>query len=99
MVRAVRFASRFGFPIDLDTQQAIRENAETLFPAVAMERIWNEFTKMSKYPRFEQAILEMHHLGLLQVIFPQLKTCIFMISARGCMCTRNFQRIRPQFSI
>lgn len=77
MVRAVRFASRFGFPIDLDTQQAIRENAETLFPAVAMERIWNEFTKMSKYPRFEQAILEMHHLGLLQVIFPQLKNVHF----------------------
>lgn len=73
MIRAVRFAARFGFPIDPDTQEAIRENAETLFPAVAMERIWNEFVKMSKFPRFEFAIIEMHRLGLLSVIFPQLK--------------------------
>ena len=74
MIRAVRFAARFGFPIDLETQQAIQENADTLFPAVAMERVWNEFTKMSKYPRFESAIIDLHRLGLLPVIFPQLKT-------------------------
>lgn len=73
MIRAVRFAARFGFAIDLETQQAIVENAETLFPAVAMERIWSEFVKMSKYPRFDQAIIELHRLNLLGVIFPQLK--------------------------
>lgn len=73
MIRAIRFSARFGFPIDLDTQQAIQENAETLFPAVAIERVWNEFTKMSKYTRFEQAIIDMHRLGLLAVIFPQLR--------------------------
>lgn len=73
MIRAIRFSARFGFLIDLDTQQAIIENAETLFPAVAMERIWNEFVKMSKYPRFDHALIEMHRLRLLQVIFPRLK--------------------------
>lgn len=73
MIRAIRFSARFGFPIDLDTQAAIQENAETLFPAVAMERVWNEFLKMSKFPRFDHAILELHRLGLLPVIFPQLK--------------------------
>ncbi len=73
MIRAIRFSARFGFLIDMDTQQAIQENADTLFPAVAMERIWNEFVKMSKYPRFESAIIDMHRLGLLPVIFPQLK--------------------------
>lgn len=74
MVRGVRFAARFGFAIDEETHQAIRANAETLFPAVAMERIWQELTKMSKYPHFDAAIIEMHRLGLLQVIFPALKS-------------------------
>lgn len=73
MVRAMRFAARFGFVVDDETQEAIRANADTLFPAVAMERIWQEFCKMSKYPRFEMALIDMHRLELLQVIFPALK--------------------------
>lgn len=73
MIRAVRFAYRFGFTIDPDTRDAIAANAETLFPAVAMERIWQEFNKMAQYPRFDQALIDMHRLGLLQVIFPELQ--------------------------
>lgn len=73
MIRAVRFAARFGFAIDPDTQAAIAANADTLFPAVAMERIWQELSKMSKHPRFDYAMIEMHRLGLLPVIFPQLQ--------------------------
>lgn len=73
MVRAVRFASRFGFLIHSDTQEAIKENADTLFPAVAMERVWQEFNKMANYPRFDAAIIEMYRLELLQEIFPLLQ--------------------------
>jgi len=73
MIRAIRFAARFGFVIDPETRQAIMENAETLFPAVAMERIWQEFNKMAAYPNFDKAIMDMHSLGLLRVIFPELE--------------------------
>lgn len=73
MIRAVRFAARFGFHIDLETEEAIKENAETLFPAVAMERIWQEFCKMKAYPHFDQALIDLHRLELLGVIFPSLK--------------------------
>jgi poly(A) polymerase len=73
MIRAVRFASRFAFVIDEDTQQAIIANADTLFPAVAMERIWQEVCKMVRYPHIDHAFIELHRLGLLPVIFPQLK--------------------------
>jgi poly(A) polymerase len=73
MIRAVRFSSRFGFIIDQETQEGIIENAETLFPAVAMERVWQEFNKMSSFPRFDHALIELHRFGLLQVIFPQLQ--------------------------
>lgn len=73
LLRAFRFAARFGFTIDVETQQAIVENADRLFPAVAMERIWQEFNKMSLYPRFDQALVDMHRLSVLEVIFPELK--------------------------
>lgn len=73
MIRAIRFAARFGFSIESDTELAIRENAFSLFPAVAMERVWQEFNKMAAYPHFDQAIIDMHRLNLLPVIFPELK--------------------------
>lgn len=73
MLRAFRFAARFSFNMDVETQQAIQENADKLFPAVAMERVWQEFNKMAAYPRFDQAIVEMHRLSLLDVIFPEME--------------------------
>jgi len=73
MIRAIRFAHRFNFHIEPETQKAIAENAETLFPAVSMERVWQEFTKMSVYPTFDYALVDMHRLGLLSTIFPELK--------------------------
>lgn len=73
MVRAFRFSLRFGFAIDRLTQEAIRANADTLFPSVAMERIWQEFQKMAKYEHLDTAFIEMMRLDLLPVIFPTLK--------------------------
>ncbi|MBA3723030.1 MAG: CCA tRNA nucleotidyltransferase [Parachlamydiaceae bacterium] len=73
MLRAFRFAARFEFTVELETQEAIRENTDSLFPSVAMERVWQEFNKMSSYPRFGQALIDMHRLGLLDVIFPEIE--------------------------
>ncbi len=73
MIRAVRFASRFDFRMDSETQEAIIANADTLFPAVAVERVWQEFKKMAQYRLFDRAIIDMHRLGLLSVIFPSLQ--------------------------
>lgn len=74
MIRTIRFACRFGFAIDPETQEAIKENAPTLFPAVAQERIWQEFNKMAATGHFDHALIEMHRLGILPVIFPSLNT-------------------------
>lgn len=73
MLRAFRFASRFGFTIHSDTQTAILDNADKLFPAVAMERVLQEFNKMSAYPGFDRAIIDMHRLSILEIIFPELQ--------------------------
>jgi poly(A) polymerase len=72
MIRAVRFAFRFGFSLDEDTKRAIRELSATLLPAVSMERIWQELNKMREGPSFKEALKKMHKLNLLQTIFPQL---------------------------
>ena len=73
MIRAVRFSARFGYPIEELTRKAIQENAPDLFPAVAMERIWQEFEKMTEMPHFDQAVLELDDLRLLRVIFPTIE--------------------------
>ncbi len=73
MLRAIRFAHRFGFTIDESTRKAAQELKDTLLPAVSMERIWQELCKMREAPLFKEALLELHTLGLLGVIFPPLK--------------------------
>ena len=73
MIRGVRMQARFGFIMDPSTREAIKDQAQTLLPAVAMERICQEFYKMAGYPGFAYGLLTMHELGLLPCIFPELK--------------------------
>ncbi|MCB1082346.1 MAG: CCA tRNA nucleotidyltransferase [Chlamydiia bacterium] len=73
MIRAVRYASRFHFLIEEKTLKAILDHSDSLFPAVAIERVWNEFSKMAAFSNFDIAIVTLHRLNLLPVIFPQLK--------------------------
>ena len=73
MIRAIRFSKKFGFHLDDATKNALRTYSSTLLPAVSMERIWHELSKMRSGPNFKEALLEMAELGLLQAIFPRLK--------------------------
>ena len=72
MMRAVRYSARFHFTIEDATLKAVALHANELLNAVAIERIWQEFEKMARFPRFDHALITMHRLGLLQVIFPNL---------------------------
>lgn len=74
MIRAVRFAARLDFEIEEQTQQAIIEMAAKLLPAVSVERIWQEFEKITSYPNCPKAFNLLHELGLLSTIFPSLKS-------------------------
>jgi poly(A) polymerase len=73
MMRAVRYSTRFNFPIEIETLQAILSHAASLLPAVAMERVWQEFKKMSSFAHFDKGLVSLHRLNLLPTIFPQLK--------------------------
>lgn len=72
MIRAVRLGCRFGFHIEEATEKAIRAHAEELFPAVAIERIWQEFTKGHDFGKLRPMLIKLHEFGLLHAIFPPL---------------------------
>ena len=73
MIRAVRYSIRFNFPIEEKTKEAILAHASDLFPSVAIERVWQEFEKMSRFASFGKALGLLYDLGLLVTIFPSLK--------------------------
>lgn len=73
MIRAVRYASRFHFLIENETLKAILDHSQDLFPAVAIERVWHEFLKMAAFSNFDIALVSLHRLNLLPIIFPPLK--------------------------
>jgi len=69
MIRACRYSARFGFPIEEETAKAIKVHAKELFPAVAIERVYDEFRKMCREHHLFEAALLMYDFGLLQEIF------------------------------
>lgn len=73
MIRAVRYSTRFNFSIHIDTEQAIISHAGSLFPSVAIERVWQEFQKLSSFANFSKGLEKLFQLHLLQTIFPSLK--------------------------
>lgn len=72
MVRAIRLSCRFGFKIDPKTEDAIRAHATELFPAVAIERVCQEFKKGLDFGKLHPMLIKLHKLSLLGAIFPQL---------------------------
>lgn len=73
MLRAVRFSATLSFKIDEYTKKAIKKCAP-LIKRVSSERILEELNKiiLSDNPDYFR---ELHKLGLLQFIIPQLERC------------------------
>jgi len=71
LVRAARFAGRFGMTIDPATEAAIRELAPTV-TSVSPERIRDELQRMLSTELPSRAIRLLERLGLLKLILPEL---------------------------
>lgn len=73
MLRAVRFATRFGFSLDPDTANAIWGLAENI-ESVPAERIMKEILKMAEQPgwKFADGIELMKSLDLIDYVFPEV---------------------------
>jgi poly(A) polymerase len=72
MLRAVRFAARFGYAIDGATIAAIRERAAQIHQ-VSRERIRDEVLKMLTEGRAKRAFELLDETGLLEQILPEIK--------------------------
>lgn len=83
MLRAVRFAARFGFQVDPETERAIRLLAP-LLSRVSAERICEELRMILTDRDPAAALRKMDELGLLAVLFPELE------DAKGCEQPENF---------
>ncbi len=73
MLRAVRFAARFDFTIEVETMACIIANAGTI-KRVSQERITDEILKMLGGPRPGVALRLLGETTLLFEIFPELST-------------------------
>lgn len=73
MVRACRFAVRFGFAIEEATRRGITAYSHVLYPAVSVERVWQEWKKITAYPGASLAVTLLFDLDLLFHMFGALK--------------------------
>jgi putative nucleotidyltransferase with HDIG domain len=71
MLRAVRFAARFGFELDPETARAIRSLASRIH-AVSRERIRDELTKMLTEGGARRAFELLDQTGLLSEVLPEI---------------------------
>ncbi|HEY6307893.1 MAG TPA: CCA tRNA nucleotidyltransferase [Candidatus Angelobacter sp.] len=72
LLRAVRFAARFGYAIEDQTFAAIRELAPQIHQ-VSQERIRDEILKMLTEGRARQAFELLDQAGLLEHVLPEVK--------------------------
>jgi poly(A) polymerase len=71
MLRAVRFAARFGFEIEPETKRAIRALASKI-DAVSRERVRDELTKMLTEGHARRALELLDETGLLEQVLPEI---------------------------
>lgn len=71
LLRAVRFATRFGFAIEPVTLQALHDHADWL-DQISPERIRDEFSKILRCPRRRQGLEQLVESNLIKHILPEL---------------------------
>jgi len=73
MLRAVQFASRFGFTIEPETMKEIKKNVDTI-KTVSAERFQEEFRKLFEKSETPSTGVELlHQTGIMERIFPKAK--------------------------
>jgi poly(A) polymerase len=83
MIRAARFAARFGFPIEPGTFDAVRSAAAHI-TEVSAERICDELTKILTEGRARTGFELLDRLGLLVHVLPELAPM------KGCAQTPDY---------
>lgn len=74
LLRAVRFKNNFEFEYDKETEKSIQELAY-FAQDISSERIQSELTKMIMHPRRSHSFSELHKLGILKSVLPEVSNC------------------------
>lgn len=74
LIRAIRFASEFGFFIEENTLKSIKKNSH-LIEKISWERIRDEFLKILSSDHPSEGILFLRNTKLLSFILPELDIC------------------------
>jgi poly(A) polymerase len=72
LLRAVRFTTRFGFKLDTETAQAVKERSKLLLK-ISSERVRDELTRMLTGKNAAQAVTLLSTLGLLEHVLPEVE--------------------------
>lgn len=75
ILRAIRFATRFKLTIDDELFYAIESNRKFL-KNISVERIFDEFSKILMTDTPSYGLLLMEELGILDILFPELKRTV-----------------------
>jgi poly(A) polymerase len=75
LIRAIRFAARFGFEIEPLTWTALRKNAGGI-KKISAERIFQEMEKILLGPHPDRALSLLHESSLLSIVFPEIERCV-----------------------
>ena len=72
LLRAVRLAAQLGFTVEIETRKQILARAETIL-SVSAERVRHELWKLLDCSRPDVGISELHGLGLLSQLLPEVE--------------------------
>lgn len=77
MLRAIRFYSKYGFKLEQEVIDGIKNNAERI-DTISKERVKDELNKILVTDKPREAMRLMKDVGLLQYIIPEFKDAIGM---------------------
>lgn len=85
LIRAIRFAARFDFTLDVKTELAIIKESPTLMQSVSRERVWSELKKITQYDNIAYAFTLLYKCGLLFQMFPELAKHLTDLDIKQCL--------------
>lgn len=72
ILRAIRFAARFGFHLEQRTAEAVRAMAQEIL-VVSQERVTQELRKILQHPSRAEGVRLLDESGLLPLVLPELQ--------------------------
>ena len=92
IVRAVRFAARYGFRLEPETRRALVAMREEV-RKIAAERVWQELEAMWAHRTRAAALALLADVGLLRVILPEVAALADASSGRLSPWRRTLRRV------